>query len=333
MAVHLSAMTKNFVSKVKLVLPFIGLGILAYIIYSLDVHKIITAFLSIEPIFIVYALLLTIPLLIIRNAIWQIILKEQKITVRFFGSLKIYLIGVFYGSISPGYYGQLMRIPYLKEKTGEPFGKLFINTIIETFLHTFSLYGMMIIGAVLVSGTIPQLLPITIVWILCWTILAVYFTRKERGEKFFRILINYLIPKKVKPHLNAFVDSFYSDFPRFKAMILPFILGSFTWIIVFSQEYMILLGLGLQIPYFAFLALFPIANVAGFIPITFAGLGTREFTAIFIFTTLYPVAGEQILVLSLVGFIVTDLFLGFLGFLLSLTESRITTSLPEMVDQ
>jgi uncharacterized protein (TIRG00374 family) len=333
MVIHLSAMTKNFVSKVKLVLPFIGLGILAYIIYSLDVHKIITAFLSIEPIFIVYALLLTIPLLIIRNAIWQIILKEQKITVGFFYSLKIYLIGVFYGSISPGYYGQLMRIPYLKEKTGEPFGKLFINTIIETFLHTFSLYGMMIIGAVLVSGTIPQLLPITIVWILCWTILAVYFTRKERGEKFFRILINYLIPKKVKPHLNAFVDSFYSDFPRFKAMILPFILGSFTWIIVFSQEYMILLGLGLQIPYFAFLALFPIANVAGFIPITFAGLGTREFTAIFIFTTLYPVAGEQILVLSLVGFIVTDLFLGFLGFLLSLTESRISTSFSEMADQ
>jgi uncharacterized protein (TIRG00374 family) len=331
--VHQSVMVKNLLNKAKLVLPFIGLIILAYIIYSLDVHKIITAFLSIEPIFIVYALLLTIPLLILRNVIWQIILKEQKITVRFFDSLKIYLIGVFYGSISPGYYGQLMRIPYLKEKTGEPFGKLFINTIIETFLHTFSLYGMMIIGAVLVSGTIPQLLPITIVWIICWALLAVYFTRKERGEKFFRVFITYLIPKKVKPHLNAFVDSFYSDFPRFKAMILPYILGSITWIIVFSQEYLILLGLGLQIPYFAFLVLFPIANVAGFIPITFAGLGTRELTAIIIFTTLFPVAKEQILVLSLVGFIVTDLFLGFLGFLLSLTESRIKTSLPEMVDQ
>jgi uncharacterized protein (TIRG00374 family) len=326
-------MVKNLLNKAKLVLPFIGLIILAYIIYSLDVHKIITAFLSIEPIFIMYSLLLTIPLLILRNVIWQIILKEQKITVRFFDSLKIYLIGVFYGSISPGYYGQLMRIPYLKDKTGEPFGKLFINTIIETFLHTFSLYGMMIIGAVLVSGTIPQLLPITIVWIICWALLAVYFTRKERGEKFFRVFITYLIPKKVKPHLNAFVDSFYSDFPRFKAMIFPFILGSITWIIVFSQEYMILLGLGLQIPYFAFLVLFPIANVAGFIPITFAGLGTRELTAIIIFTTLFPVAKEQILVLSLVGFIVTDLFLGFLGFLLSLTESRIKTSLPEMVDQ
>jgi uncharacterized protein (TIRG00374 family) len=333
MVIHLSAMVKNLLNKAKLVLPFIGLIILAYIFYSLDVHKIITAFLSIEPIFIIYALLLTIPLLLIRNATWQIILREQKITVGFFYSLKIYLIGVFYGSITPGYYGQLMRVPYLKEKTGEPFGKLFINTIIETFVHSFSLYGMMIIGALLVVGTLPELLPITIVWILCFAILCVYFTKKERGEKFFRIIINYLIPKKIKPHFNAFVDTFYIDFPRFKTMILPCVLGIITWIIVFSQEYMILLGLGLQIPYFAFLLLFPIANTAGFIPITFAGLGTREFTAIFIFTTLFPVAGEQILVLSLVGFIVTDLFLGFLGFLLSLTESRITTSILEIADK
>ena len=137
--IYQSIMVKNLLNKAKLVLPFIGLLILAYIIYSLDVHKIITAFLSIEPIFIIYALLLTIPLLLIRNETWQIILKEQKITVGFFRSLKIYLIGVFYGSITPGYYGQLMRIPYLKEKTGEPFGKLFINTIIETFIHSFSL--------------------------------------------------------------------------------------------------------------------------------------------------------------------------------------------------
>jgi len=329
MVIHLSAMVKNLLNKAKLVLPFIGLIILAYIFYSLDVHKIITAFLSIEPIFIIYALLLTIPLLLIRNAAWQIILREQKITVGFFYSLKIYLIGVFYGSITPGYYGQLMRVPYLKEKTGEPFGKLFINTIIETFVHSFSIYGMIIIGAFLVVGTIPELLPVTIVWMIGFCLAVLYFSGKERGENFFRIIITYLIPKKVKPHLNAFVDTFYSDFPRFKVMIIPYLIGVITWVIVFSQEYLILLGLGLEIPYLTFLALYPIANVAGFIPITFGGLGTREFTAILIFTTLFAVTAEQILVLSLVGFLITDIFLAFLGFLLSLKESRSKTSFPE----
>jgi uncharacterized protein (TIRG00374 family) len=319
-------MAKNILNKIKLVLPFIGLVILAYIVYSLDTQKIITSFLSIEPIFIVYSLLLTIPLLLIRNVTWQIILKEQKITVGFFYTIKIYLIGVFYGSITPGYAGQLMRVPYLKEKTGEPFGKLFINTIIETFVHSFSLYGMMFFGAVLVIGLLPELLPITIVVLLAFSLLAIYFTKREWGEKFFKVIITYLIPGKIKIHFSALVNTFYSDFPRFQVMILPFVLGIITWVIVFSQEYLILLGLGLEIPYFAFLLLFPIANVAGFIPITIGGLGTRELTAIFIFTTMFAVAEEQILVLSLVGFFVTDLFLAFIGFILSLTESRLTTN-------
>jgi uncharacterized protein (TIRG00374 family) len=192
---------------------------------------------------------------------------------------------------------------------------------------------MIIIGAFLIVGTIPELLPITIAWMVGFCFAVLYFSGKKRGENFFRVIISYLIPKKVKPHLTAFVNTFYSDFPRFKAMIIPYLIGIITWVIVFSQEYLILMGLGLDIPYLTFLALYPIANVAGFIPITFGGLGTREFTAILIFTTLFAVTAEQILVLSLVGFCVTDIFLAFLGFLLSLTETRIKTSLPELAEQ
>lgn len=326
-------MEKNLVSKIKLILPFIGLGILGYIGFSLDPNKIMTAFVSLNPLFVIYALLLTMPLLWIRNVEYQMILKEQKIKLSSWDSLKIFLIGMFYGSFTPGYTGQLMRVPYMKKKTGQPYGKLFINTIIDTFVHSFSIYGMIIVGAFFVVGTIPELLPVTITWMVCFCVMAFYFTRRQSGEKFFRVIITYLIPKKVKSNLNAFVDTFYKDFPRFKMMILPFCIGIITWVMVFSQEYLILLGLGLQIPYLSFLLLFPIANVAGFIPITFAGLGTREFTAILIFTNLFSVTGEQILVLSLVGFFITDIVVAFIGFLLSLTETRVKKNIigvPEL---
>jgi glycosyltransferase 2 family protein len=320
-------MVKSLFDKIKIILPFIGLLILAYIIYTLNIQIIIQDFLSIDPRYICYALILTIPLLIIRNAAWQIVLREQHIHIGFFQSLKIYLIGIFYGSFTPGYVGQLMRVPYLKEKTGEPYGKLFVNTVIETFVHTFSLYGMMIIGALLVLSSLPSLFPITIAWILGVSLVALFFIKKDRGIKVFRVLIQYLVPRNVKNQLTAFVDSFYVDFPRFHIMILPYILGIITWVIVFTQEYMIVIALGLQIPFTAFLLLFPIANVAGFIPITFAGLGTRELTAIFIFSTLYQAPEEKILVLSLVGFVITDIFMGFLGFLFTLTETRPETNL------
>ena len=129
--------------------------------------------------------------------------------------------------------------------------------------------------------------------------------------------------KAPKNQFNKFVNTFYADFPKIKKLIAPFILGIFTWIIIFSQEYIIVLALGLNIPYIYFLLLFPIANTAGFIPITFAGLGTRELTTVVIFSTLFTVGKEEILVVSLLGFIITDMCTGFIGFLVSLRYNNI----------
>ena len=105
-------------------------------------------------------------------------------------------------------------------------------------------------------------------------------------------------------------------------MIIPFLLSFVTWVIIFSQEYIIVIAIGADIPYLSFLLLFPIANIAGYIPITFAGLGTRDFVSILIFSSLFGVKQSDIFVFTLIGFIVTDIFTGFLGFLVSLTETK-----------
>lgn len=315
-------MTKKFFKYAKRFLPLIGIIIFVYLIYRLGVEDIIDAISQISPFYIVISLVLTIPVVIFRNYAWQLILKEQKIEVSFLTSLKILLIGYFYGTITPGYLGQVMRVPYLKERTGDPYGKLFINVFIETAIRTLSLYVMMVVGALLIIGLFPELFHITFAWFVISTIILLYFIKKERGEKLLCFLIQCFIPKRAKSHFNRFVDTFYQDFPKIRKLFFPLFLGGFTWVIIFTQEYLIVLGLGLNIPYFYFLFLFPIANTAGFIPITFAGLGTRELTAIFIFSTLFFIAEEKIFVLSILGFLITDISISFIGFLLSLTETR-----------
>lgn len=318
-------MSKTIFKHVKKFLPLIGIILLIYLIIELDVNNIKNAFLRIELIYILVALSLTLPRIIIRNIAWQLMQKEQKIDVPFWTSLKIFLIGYFYGSFTPGYIGQLMRVPYLKEKTGEPYGKLFVNTIIETTVHTFSLYLMILLGAILVVIEQPdktQILYLIIIWIMILSIILYYFIKKERGERFFHKLIKYLVPKNLKSDLTSFVDTFYHDFPKIRRLILPFLVSSITWIIIFTQEYIFVIALDLNIPYIYFLMLFPIANAIGFIPITFAGLGTREFAAMTIFTTLFAVPKAEIVVVTLMGFIITDVFTGLVGFFLSLTETK-----------
>jgi uncharacterized protein (TIRG00374 family) len=166
------------------------------------------------------------------------------------------------------------------------------------------------------------ILYIIIIAIIVTILIIWYFIGKDRGEKTFRLLVRYLIPDRFKGTYYSFVDTFYKDFPRLNRLIIPFLLSFITWIIIFSQEYIIVIAVGANIPYVSFILLFPVANIAGYIPVTFAGLGTRELASILIFSTLFGVADYKIFVFTLVGFIVTDIFTGFLGFLISLTETK-----------
>ncbi len=306
----------------KKILPFIGLiFFIIFIILNLDFIELKEAFLRVSPIYIFLSLLLTIPGIIIRNYAWQIVLKEQVIKISFLQSLKVFLIGYFYGSFTPGFYGQLMRIPYLKDKTGEPYGKIFVNTFIEISMRGFSVYLMILIGALFFLSSIKEIFYVILVWFIIFTSVIFYFIKKERGEKIFFLFIKYIIPKRFKVTINRFIITFYKDFPRIRILILPVFLSVITWFLIFTQYYIFVIALGLQISYIAFLFLFPIANVAGFIPITIAGIGIREITAITIFTTIYSVSKEEILVVSLLGFIIIDIITAFVGFLLSLTET------------
>ncbi|HVQ01096.1 MAG TPA: lysylphosphatidylglycerol synthase transmembrane domain-containing protein [Candidatus Thermoplasmatota archaeon] len=323
-------MVSDLANKLKKFLPFLGIVILLYVIYTLDVQKLITAFRSLNPLFILGAIALNLPQLLIRNSVWQLILKQHKIKIGYLASLRVFLIGYFYGSFTPAYSGQVMRLPYLKERTGEPYGKLFFNLVIETTLHTISLYCMMLIGALLVFTQLPQVLYFVIIWLLFVALVIVYFIKKERGQRFFNVLIKYLAPRQLKEYFASFADTFYADFPHLKNLLVPMLLGVFTWLIVFTQEYIVALALGLSIPYLLFLVLYPVANTVGFLPVTFAGLGTRELTAIFIFTSLFSVPRETVFVLSIVGFVITDAFCGFIGFLLSLTEARTKEKISEI---
>ena len=314
-------MVRPFFTRIKKFLPFIGIFIFIYTIYALDTTKIIEAILSIHPIYIAIAIPLTIPRVFIRNYAWKLIQEEQQIAVSYWESLSIFLMGYFYGTITPGYLGQLMRIPYLKEKTDQPYGKLFFNSSIETIVHTMSLYVMMFVGAILVIGSFPELFNITVIWLIILFLVLIIFIRRERGERIFQKIVSWFIPKSFKDPLYDFTGTFYIDFPRIKSLVLPLILGSFTWLLIFTQYYIMILALGLPIPYLYFLLLFPVANVASFIPISFAGLGTRELIAVVVFTTLFSVPDEKIFVVSLMGFLISDMLTGFIGFLVALRES------------
>ena len=62
--------------------------------------------------------------------------------------------------------------------------------------------------------------------------------------------------------------------------------------------------------------------MVGILPISFAGVGTRELASVALFTLALGVAADTVFAFTLVGFLITDVVTGFIGFLLTLTEAK-----------
>ena len=308
------------IKTLKKIMPIIGIILFIYIIINTGIGNIATTLAKISPILVIIAAAITIPSLIIRNTQWQIILKKQKIKIGFLRTLKIILIGKFYSLVTPGYTGYYLRIFYVKDQTKEPLGKLFINTVITGLVNTLPLYIMLVVGALILAEQYPPAFHIAIIFLISHIAVCIYFIKKERGEKTIKKVIKYLIPKKIKNHLNNFTDTFYNDFPKIKDLISPFIIGIILNIIGFIQLYILALSLGItQIDFLPFIAIMSIVYIVTTIPITVGGFGTREAAMIFLFS-LYGVAPEKAVALSIARYFVFGMLPSLYGLILALSE-------------
>lgn len=302
----------------KRLIPLIGFLILFYLILEIGLDKILDSFLKLSPIAIILSAILTFPRLIVRNIAWQMICKKHKLRINFWDSLKFLLIGYLYAVVTPSYVGHLVRIPYIKEVTKEPSGKIFTNILIEVILRSFSLYILMLAGAALLFRKQPEILYVVSIYVAIALSIYWFFSNPKRGKIALKILAK-IFPKKRRDFAIYVIETFYKDFPEIKSLILPLILGGVTWLIAILQLYIIALSLDIEIPFHIFLVIYPLANAAGFIPISSGGIGTREAVVVFLLS-FFNISPERSLVLSLCGFFITDVLTGMYGFVISILE-------------
>ncbi len=308
---------KNLFRHIKKIFPIVGISIFVYIVHSIGINKIIYTFSKISLAHVIFMFVIAIFATVIQNFQWSLILKKQKIKIGFLESLKVLFIGDFYKSVTPGYIGTWMKIPYLKEETDEPYGKLFINCLILSTIGTISFLFFLSIGAFFLTSKLPIAFPISLIWISAILLLLLFFIKKNRGEKVLYFFIRFFIPKKAKPSFKRFVGTFYKDFPDLKDLFIPFIIGFIGIIFYFSMIFMLALILDINIPYFSFIMIYPIVFAVSYLPISPGAIGIRELTAVYVLS-IYGVGIAEAVVLSLSSFLLLGAPSVILGFILSI---------------
>lgn len=301
-------------------LPLMGFIILFSIILKIGPKLILETFFEVNIIYLIPTVFLFILYFSIQSFKWWYLIKQQSINLTFLQVFKLYIIGIFYGIITPARIGNFIRIQYLKERTNKNLGECSVSVIIERMLDFMVLLFLTMVSLIFFVNYISVELFISFIFIyLVFFTFAFIFFKKEMSRKILRIFWKFFIPKKMKTHARQSFNSFYKNIINWKKLILPFGFAVFGWLVLYLAVYSVGLSVGINLPYYIFLIILPLGTIIGLLPVTVGGWGTREAVLIFMFS-FFGTTPEKIVVMTIVASFLNYLITGGLGFYLSLKE-------------
>jgi uncharacterized protein (TIRG00374 family) len=300
-------------SRVKIGLPFLGVILLMGIILGTGPARIAEALKSTDPRYLPLALGVVAPFVVVETLKWDYLLRKQGFLLPFGYLLRIYLVGMFYGSFTVGRVGSLMQILYLRQRTGRPYSECSGSVLLEKLADFLALSTLAVLGLVIFSKEMS----VSVAYVLIAVFIPVTFGaillfRQIWLRRAGRFLLMNVVPSRYRDALHYTLSSFLGALPGGRSMIVPTILSIIAWIGIYLGSFLLGLSLNLDVPWFSYVTLLPIAALIGLIPVTVGGWGTREATLIGLLS-IYGVSAGEVVALSLLSFTLLAMPMAVLG--------------------
>ncbi len=303
---------KSKLSYVKNFLPLIGLTLFAYIIWKAGVHRILNVLARVNIFYLILSFIIFFPRIFISTYKWQMIAKKQGIEVKLTRLVKINLIGLFYGTITPLWIGDAIRIFYLKQESKTSMGKCTSNFLMDQLIELFSLFILAIIGSILLIKFFPKIFTTLLIVFLIILFVALIFKNRKMGKRILDFAYKIILPEKFREEGKNYSEEFYKDMPSVKFLLIPLLIEIFSYSLFFLQIYIVAMALHIHAPLYAFIFIYPIASLIGQIPVTISGFGTREGALIKLFS-IYGIDASKIVALSITSYFITFLIPAMIG--------------------
>ena len=301
----------------KKILSLIGLIILVTLFYKIGFNNIINAFTNINLLILFGSLIFSVIVLIPPTIKWMLILMQQDVNINWYTLAKIELIGTFYGIITPGRVGTFIRCFYLKDKINKKLGFCMSSVVVDKLLDMLAILFFAFIGVLLIVHRVSGLFSSFILFLIIFLATVIFFSSKKRAMYFFNIIYNFLIPNKYRKSAHGFFHSFYNNSIHPLHLILPFLIALISYLLFYTLTFIVAQAFAVNVPYLYFIPLLSLATIIGMLPVTIAGLGTREATLVGLFS-LFNQDPSKVIAMSLTAFIISTIVPSLLGWYFSM---------------
>lgn len=272
----------NFFKKYSFI---IGIIVFLLILNKLGFKEIIDVFNKIDLYYFSLATLLLLPLLLIRAYRWNYLKKKQSIIFSIKDSFLINNISLAIGFVTPGRLGELSKIFYLKNKK-HTIGKSLVSVIFDRLADLFFLLFFGLISLIFFFSFFKKTILLLAIIITVFILLFVLTIKSNLVKIILKKIFDLIIPSKYKKSWSLNYHDFFENI-KIYTLTNYFSVLSITviaWLIYYLQSFLLAKSINIDIPFFYLIIAVTVAGFISLLPISIAGLGTREAILIFFFS-------------------------------------------------
>jgi len=306
---------KMFFNKIGII-KIIGIAILVVILLKTDIHAVYTHLKNIRLFPLIISILLIIPLIALKSYRWHRLLVRSDIPSPFLKSVIFYFSSNYIGLITPGRLGEISKALFLKQYGYSSLSYAMPGVIIDRvsdlyLLLLFSLTGICYFD--IFKNNIISYSVITITVIAVCSLPFFIIFRLESAVNWISRQFSKRTAGKWEVALDLFAEGFSVLINT--ELFYTFFITLLSYLIYFYQNYLIADSLNLNISYFTMIQIISLATLIAFIPISIAGLGTREAILIFLFQQI-GLSSDKTLSFAVLFNLVYIVFTGIICFII-----------------
>ncbi len=312
---------------VPLVLPLVGLVMFVWIVRGIGLSNIVDVLRDIDPRKLLIFPPITAFIIWMHGLRWRLLMRMIGIDYSRWKSTMVWSIGFFGASVTPAKVGDALRAYYLARDTDRVFAECFATVVVDRLLD---IVVMLVLGVV--SGVIftYYYAPVASVWIIVAALPVVFFFiylffHRELMKKLLGPLFRTLVPSRYRDemslHFHGFYDALGVYLREWKRTSVGFTYTLLFWASVLLLAYAVSRMLELQVTLGYLCLLLPLLTLVEIIPVSVAGLGTREAAAIYLFSVV-GVGGTEAVAFSLLYVVLGTYMVAAVGFVAWLFKPR-----------
>ncbi|MDB9524503.1 lysylphosphatidylglycerol synthase transmembrane domain-containing protein [Oscillatoria sp. CS-180] len=276
----------------RLISIAVSLFILLLLYWKIDLTGLIQVFRTSNAAWMVISLGMVVPITLFTSQRLQFLMPPQS-TLSFWEANRLILAASSLNMVLPAKAGDIAKAYFMRDR-GHLNGSLALSLVVfEKACDMLSLLLWCLFGLWLYPQKGLFFWAITL-GILAGLTAGILLLSSTRFANLFFQLGQILGPKKIKlrfKQLQVAWAEMHDYFWRDKRQLLKITsMSVFIWLLHLLQIWFFILALNAWTPFITNLALSPLAILAGLLPLTFAGVGTRDAALVFLYAPYFDAA-------------------------------------------